>query len=89
MNRLQSLSAEREFCVTLNQTARIDPEQVIKRIEFAHPVYTPAGIEAQSRVGEISGARRTHFCGAYWGSGFHEDGVNSALSVAAAFGATL
>ena len=89
MNRLQSLSAEREFCVTLNQTARIDPERVIKRIEFAHPVYTPAGIEAQSRVGEISGARRTHFCGAYWGSGFHEDGVNSALRVAAAFGATL
>ena len=89
MNRLQSLSAEREFCVTLNQTARIDPERVIKRIEFAHPVYTPAGIEAQSRVGEISGARRTHFCGAYWGSGFHEDGVNSALRVAATFGATL
>jgi predicted NAD/FAD-binding protein len=89
MNRLQSLSAEREFCVTLNQTARIDPERVIKRIEFAHPVYTPAGIQAQSRVGEISGARRTHFCGAYWGSGFHEDGVNSALRVAAAFGATL
>jgi predicted NAD/FAD-binding protein len=89
MNRLQSLSAEREFCVTLNQTARINPEQVVKRIQYAHPVYTPDGIRAQSRVAEISGALRTHFCGAYWGWGFHEDGVNSALRVAAAFGAKL
>src|SRR5579862_7708956 len=89
MNRLQSLRAEREFCVTLNQSERIDPEQVIKRIEYAHPVYTPAGVRAQSRVDEISGSRRTHFCGAYWGWGFHEDGVNSALRVAAAFGARL
>jgi predicted NAD/FAD-binding protein len=89
MNRLQSLSAEREFCVTLNQTERIDPEQVIKRISYAHPVYTPEGVRAQSRVGEISGTRRTHFCGAYWGWGFHEDGVNSALRVAASFGAEL
>ncbi|HTX30466.1 MAG TPA: FAD-dependent oxidoreductase [Solirubrobacteraceae bacterium] len=87
MNRLQSLSAEREFCVTLNHTARIDPERVIKRIQYAHPVYTPAGIRAQSRVGQISGTRRTHFCGAYWGWGFHEDGVNSALRVAAELGA--
>jgi uncharacterized protein len=89
MNRLQSLSAEREFCVTLNQTARIDPARVIKRIPYAHPVYTPDGVRAQSRVAEISGARRTHFCGAYWGWGFHEDGVNSALRVAAAFGGDL
>ena len=89
MNRLQSLRSQWEFCVTLNQTARIDPERVIKRIEYAHPVYTPDGVRAQSRVAEISGARRTHFCGAYWGWGFHEDGVNSALRVGAAFGAEL
>jgi len=89
MNRLQSLSAEREFCVTLNQTARIDPDTVIKRIEYAHPVYTPGGVRAQARVAEISGWRRTHFCGAYWGWGFHEDGVRSALRVGAAFGARL
>lgn len=89
MNRLQSLSADREFCVTLNQSARIDPERVIKRIQYSHPIYTPAGVRAQGRVAEISGVRRTHFCGAYWGWGFHEDGVNSALRVAAAFGAGL
>jgi uncharacterized protein len=89
MNRLQSLSAEQEFCVTLNQTARIDPDRVIKRIRYDHPAYTPEGVRAQSRVAEISGVRRTHFCGAYWGWGFHEDGVNSALRVATAFGAEL
>jgi predicted NAD/FAD-binding protein len=62
---------------------------VLKRIEYAHPVYTPDALRSQSRVAEISGARRTHYCGAYWGWGFHEDGVNSGLRVAAAFGAQL
>jgi predicted NAD/FAD-binding protein len=89
MNRLQSLSAEREFCVTLNRTEQIAPDQVIRTISYAHPVYTPAGIQAQARVREISGQNRTHFCGAYWGSGFHEDGVVSGLRVAAHFGAGL
>ncbi len=87
MNRLQSLRAEREFCVTLNLGERIDPGRVIKRIEYAHPVYTPEGLKAQARVREISGRERTHFCGAYWGWGFHEDGVKSALRVAKALGA--
>lgn len=89
MNRLQSLRADREFLVTLNVTDRIDPAQVIRTIEYAHPVYTPEGVRAQGRVDEISGRNRTHFCGAYWGWGFHEDGVQSGLRVAAAFGARL
>jgi predicted NAD/FAD-binding protein len=82
MNRLQSLRAEREFCVTLNRTEAIDPSRIIRRIDYAHPVYTPAGVAAQPRVAEISGLNRTHFCGAYWGWGFHEDGVVSAERVA-------
>ncbi len=82
MNRLQSLRAERELCVTLNRTEAIDPSQIIRRIPYAHPVYTPAGVAAQARVAEISGRNRTHFCGAYWGWGFHEDGVVSAERVA-------
>jgi predicted NAD/FAD-binding protein len=86
MNRLQSLSAEREFCVTLNRSEAIDPSRIIRRIEYAHPVYTPAGVAAQSRVHEISGRNRTHFCGAYWGWGFHEDGAVSAERVAARLG---
>ncbi len=81
MNRLQSLLADREFCVTLNRTAAIDPEQIIRTMQYAHPVYTPAGVAAQARHNEISGRNRTHYCGAYWGWGFHEDGVSSAHRV--------
>ena len=87
MNLLQSLRAEEEFCVTLNRTAAIDPERIIRTIGYSHPVYTRAGVAAQSRHGEISGHNRTHYCGAYWGWGFHEDGVNSALRVAREIGA--
>ncbi len=89
MNRLQSLRAEREFCVTLNRTESIDPANVIRTIPYAHPVYTAAGLRAQARVDEIDGRNRTHFCGAYWGSGFHEDGVVSGLRVGERFGARL
>jgi predicted NAD/FAD-binding protein len=81
MNRLQSLHADREFCVTLNRTAAIDPEKIIRTMQYAHPVYTPAGVAAQACHNEISGRNRTHYCGAYWGWGFHEDGVSSALRV--------
>jgi uncharacterized protein len=85
MNRLQALRAEREFCVTLNRTDAIDPDHVIRKFTYAHPVYTAAGLEAQRRVDQISGRRGTHFCGAYWGWGFHEDGVRSATRVAEHF----
>ena len=82
MNRLQSLAADRQFCVTLNHTEAIDPDKVIRTISYAHPVYTAAGAAAQQRHHEISGRNRTHFCGAYWGWGFHEDGVVSGMRVA-------
>jgi uncharacterized protein len=81
LNRLQSLRADREFCVTLNRTAAIDPEQILSKTRYAHPVYTPAGVAAQARHHEISGRNRTHYCGAYWGWGFHEDGLRSARRV--------
>ena len=87
MNRLQSLRADSELCVTLNRTAAIDPDQIIRTIQYAHPVYTPAGVAAQARHHEISGRNRTHYCGAYWGWGFHEDGVRSALRVVRELGA--
>ena len=86
MNRLQSLDADREFLVTLNRTEAIDPDRVIRVINYAHPVYTPEGVRGQARWEEISGVRRTHFCGAYWRWGFHEDGVWSALRVSQALG---
>jgi uncharacterized protein len=86
MNRLQALRADREFCVTLNPTVAIDPAKIIRRISYAHPIYTHQGHAAQARHGEISGHNRTHFCGAYWSWGFHEDGVASAVRVAERMG---
>jgi uncharacterized protein len=86
MNTLQRLRSEQELCVTLNRTAAIDPDRVIATIPYAHPVFTPDGWAAQARHAEISGVNRTHFCGAYWGWGFHEDGVASALRVAERLG---
>jgi predicted NAD/FAD-binding protein len=87
MNRLQSLRAGREYCVTLNRSDAIDPAAVIRSIDYAHPVFTSEGAAAQRRHGEISGRERTHFCGAYWGWGFHEDGVASGIRVAERLGA--
>ncbi len=89
MNRLQSLRTDRELCVTLNRTEAIEPESMIRVLRYDHPVYTPAGLAAQRRWEEVSGVRRTHYCGAYWGYGFHEDGVVSGLRVCAQFGRSL
>jgi predicted NAD/FAD-binding protein len=89
MNRLQSLDADREFCVTLNRSDAVAPEKVIRTIAYSHPVFTAAGTEAQRRHSEISGVNRTHYAGAYWGWGFHEDGVVSALRACAPFGVAL
>jgi predicted NAD/FAD-binding protein len=86
MNRLQSLVADRDYLVTLNLSEAIHPDSVIRRIDYAHPVFTPVGVAAQRRWAEISGRRHTHYCGAYWRWGFHEDGVWSALRVSEALG---
>jgi predicted NAD/FAD-binding protein len=86
MNHLQRLTSAEDFCVSLNMTDRIDPRKIVEVIPYAHPVYTAAGVAAQARWREISGPRRTHFCGAYWGWGFHEDGVVSALRACEALG---
>jgi uncharacterized protein len=73
--------------LTLNRGGEIDPEKILRRFEYDHPVYTAAGVAAQARHAEISGVRRTHYCGAYWGWGFHEDGVASALRACGQIGA--
>ena len=89
MNILQSLESESEFCVTLNQKQNIDASKIKKNLEYAHPVYQPRTLIAQHRYQEISGINRTHYCGAYWGNGFHEDGVKSALAACNYFGKSL
>jgi predicted NAD/FAD-binding protein len=86
MNRLQSLDTAEDYCVTLNADGAVDPTKIIQQMFYEHPLYTRAALGAQARWGEISGQNRTHFCGAYWFYGFHEDGLNSALRVARVLG---
>jgi len=81
MNILQGLDAPETFCVSLNHSAAIDPASILYRTVYHHPVYTPDAVAARQRWGEINGVNRTWYCGAYWGYGFHEDGVNSALAI--------
>ncbi|MGH0038340.1 MAG: NAD(P)/FAD-dependent oxidoreductase [Myxococcota bacterium] len=82
MNRLQGLDAPEELCVTLNATSAIDPERILAREIFHHPVFDADALRAQSLHSRVSGRRRVHFAGAYWGYGFHEDGARSGLEVA-------
>jgi uncharacterized protein len=88
MNMLQNIEASQTFCVTLNRSDAIDPAKILRRLTYHHPRYTCASVSAQQRYADINGAQRTYFCGAYWGYGFHEDGVNSALAVCQALGKT-
>lgn len=86
MNHLQSLESERPFVVTLGRGQDIDPARVLARMRYHHPVYTHASVAAQARRGEINGVNRTWYAGAYWGFGFHEDGLRSGVEVARALG---
>ncbi|AXK53746.1 NAD(P)/FAD-dependent oxidoreductase [Pseudomonas protegens] len=89
MNILQGLKSDTTFCVSLNQTAAIDPTQILARFTYAHPQYSLDAVAAQGRWNELQGAQHSFYCGAYWANGFHEDGVVSALRVAQAFGEQL
>lgn len=84
MNLLQNLQKRHRYLVTLNSTAKIDPRRVLGRYTYAHPVYTTRRTAAQKRHPELLNQNRSSFCGAYWGNGFHEDGVKSALAVCGA-----
>lgn len=89
MNILQSLKSKHVYNVTLNETDRIDPEKILRTMTYHHPIYTTKRAAAQARHKELIQNGRTSFCGAYWGNGFHEDGVNSALTICESFGITL
>ncbi len=86
MNILQSIESDIEFCVTLNADDYIDPQKILGKYQYAHPVFTQEAVHAQQQWQTINGVNNTWFCGAYWFNGFHEDGVNSALRVATALG---
>jgi uncharacterized protein len=85
MNVLQGFDSPDPFVVTLNRTEAIDPRRILRRMSYAHPVYTHASVAAQRRKTEIQGRRRAWFAGAYWGWGFHEDGMRSAVELARDF----
>ena len=86
MKILQNLSAAQTFCVSMNPGDCIDASKVLGRYSYSHPLFTQASTEAQARWHEISGHNSTHFCGAYWRNGFHEDGLVSAIAVAKSLG---
>jgi predicted NAD/FAD-binding protein len=87
MNRLQGFTSPRPLLVSLNADHRIAADRVIYRTVYQHPEFRTGAPAAQRRRSVISGADRIHFCGAYWGNGFHEDGAASGLAVAGEFGA--
>ncbi len=89
MNILQGIQSRRPLLVTLNETGSIEPSRVLRRMRYHHPLYTRQRSSTQARHAQFIRRRRTSFCGAYWGFGFHEDGVASAARVAQGFGLTL
>jgi predicted NAD/FAD-binding protein len=89
MNILQGLDTKHTFCVTLNQKESINPDKILREFTYQHPVFSIESIKAQQQRNMICGKQHTHFAGAYWYSGFHEDGVRSAVDVAARFGCSL
>ncbi len=86
LNRLQRLDADEHYCVTLNRAEEIDPERVIMRTVYDHPLYTLDTLRGQREMGALNGARHTLFAGAHLGNGFHEDGLASAVRAAAKLG---
>ncbi|MCF2949802.1 FAD-dependent oxidoreductase [Paraglaciecola aquimarina] len=89
MNILQGLENEHTFCVTLNQKDDIDPNCILKEFTYHHPVFSSTSIRAQKQRHTICGINHTHYVGAYWHNGFHEDGVRSAVEVAKRFDCNL
>jgi predicted NAD/FAD-binding protein len=86
MNILQGLLCDKIYCVTLNSRELIDPTKILAQYNYSHPVYSFEAVSAQQKWAEISGKKNTHYCGAYWGNGFHEDGVVSAINVCKSLG---
>jgi predicted NAD/FAD-binding protein len=86
LNRLQRLEVDEHFCVTLNRSDEIDPERVIMRTVYDHPLYTLDTLRGQREVAALNGERHTLYAGAHLGNGFHEDGLASAVRAAANLG---
>jgi predicted NAD/FAD-binding protein len=86
MNRLQGLPRTPDLFVTLNPSRQPDPERVLGRFDYEHPLFDAAALEAQRRIWSLQGEGGVWFCGAHFGAGFHEDGLQSGLAVAEQLG---
>ena len=86
LNKLQRLDEDEHYCVTLNRTDEIDPEKIIRRFSYRHPLVTLESMRAQPELPRLNGQRRTAFAGAWQGYCFHEDGLRSGLAAAATIG---
>lgn len=83
MNKLQPfIGKEQDYFVTLNPPFEPAPEQTLKVIEYAHPMFTMSALDGWDKISTIQGTNRTWFCGAWCGYGFHEDGISAGLAVA-------
>jgi predicted NAD/FAD-binding protein len=89
MNLLQGLKTRQDYFVTLNGTSRIAPERIIAQFDYTHPVYTQAAIDTQPKLASLNGRQRTFFCGSYFGYGFHEDAISSAVALGQECGISL
>ena len=89
MNRLQGLSTQRRYLVTLNREATIDQGQILREFRYTHPTYTLASVATQGRLSSLNGVRDIYFCGSYFGFGFHEDAVTAAAAVGESLGVSL
>lgn len=89
MNRLQNLQTERDYVVTLNTTEPIAQDSIINQTTLMHPLYSQASMATQAPLRAMNGTGNTWFCGSYFGYGFHEDAVRSAIEVAQGFGIEL
>jgi predicted NAD/FAD-binding protein len=87
MNRLQNLHTKSPILVTLNPIDDPAPQSVLHELTYMHPQFDYAALAAQGSLPAVQGARRSWFCGAYCGNGFHEDAIQSGLAIAAALGA--
>ena len=89
MNRLQNLKTENDYIVTLNPYAEIPKSSVISSTTLTHPLYSFESMATQNKLRANNGKKNTWFCGSYFGYGFHEDAVQSAVEVAKGFGIEL
>ena len=81
LNNLQNLNSDDNFFLTLNPIYEIEDANIIKKINFTHPYFNKETLKFQNSLRSLQGKKRTWYCGAYFGYGFHEDGLKSSINL--------